>query len=96
VNGLFLIGLENLGTFGSSLYGQLMIAKLLLFSAMVVLAASNRFRLVPDFERSLDAAEPVVALRALRRSLAFETGCAIAVLALVAWLGTLEPPMSAQ
>ncbi|MES2443412.1 MAG: copper homeostasis membrane protein CopD [Pseudomonadota bacterium] len=95
VNGLFLIGLENLGSLGSSLYGQLMIAKLLLFSAMVALAASNRFRLAPDLERSLDAAEPVVALRALRRSLAFETGCAIAVLALVAWLGTLEPPMSA-
>jgi putative copper resistance protein D len=92
-NGLFLVGIDNLWSLGSSLYGQLLIAKLLLFGAMVALAAANRFRLVPKFERSLASGDPV-ATRALRRSLAIETGCMLAVLALVAWLGTLEPPMS--
>ena len=34
------------------------------------------------------------ALSALQRSLAVETGCIVMILALVAWLGTLEPPAS--
>lgn len=94
VNSWLLIGPANVLKLPSSLYGQLLIAKLLLFGAMAALAATNRFRLVPQFERSLVSADHGAALRALRRSLAIETGCAVAVLALVAWLGTLEPPMS--
>jgi copper resistance protein D len=96
VNSWLLIGPANILKLPSSLYGQLLIAKLLLFGAMAALAATNRFRLVPQFERSLPSADHRAALRALRRSLAIETGCAVAVLALVAWLGTLEPPMSAM
>lgn len=92
VNSWLLIGPANVLKLPDSLYGQLLIAKLALFGAMAALAAANRFRLVPAFERSLAASDHASALRALRRSLATETGCAIAVLALVAWLGTLEPP----
>jgi putative copper resistance protein D len=36
------------------------------------------------------------ALSTLRRSLGIEALCAITILALVAWLGTLEPLMSAM
>lgn len=96
VNSWLLVGPANILKLPSSLYGQLLIAKLLLFGAMAALAATNRFRLVPEFERSLASVDDAAALRALRRSLAIETGCAVAVLALVAWLGTLEPPMSAM
>jgi putative copper resistance protein D len=96
VNSWLLVGPANILKLPSSPYGQLLIAKLLLFGAMAALAATNRFRLVPEFERSLASADHIAALRALRRSLAIETGCAVAVLALVAWLGTLEPPMSAM
>lgn len=96
VNSWLLVGPANILKLPSSLYGQLLIAKLLLFSAMAGLAADNRFRLVPAFERSLASTDHVAALRALRRSLAIEAGCAAAVLGLVAWLGTLEPPMSAM
>jgi len=92
VNSWLLIGPANILKLPDSLYGQLLIAKLALFGAMAALAAANRFRLVPAFERSLASADHASALHALRRSLAIETGCAIAVLALVAWLGTLEPP----
>lgn len=95
VNSWLLIGPANVLKLPTSLYGQLLIAKLALFGAMAGLAAANRFRLVPAFERSLASDDHAGALRALRRSLAIETGCAIAVLALVAWLGTLEPPVSA-
>ena len=94
LNSWLLVGPANVLKLPESLYGQLLLAKLLLFGAMAALAAANRFRLVPAFERSLAVADHRGALRALRRSLTTETGCAIAVLALVAWLGTLEPPAS--
>lgn len=92
VNTWLLVGPANILRLPDSLYGQLLIAKLALFGAMAALAAANRLRLVPAFERSLATADHASALRALRRSLTIETGCAIAVLTLVAWLGTLEPP----
>lgn len=95
VNGWLLVGPANILKLPDSLYGQLLVAKLVLFGAMVALAGANRFRLVPAFERSLATADHAAALHTLRRSLTIETGCAIAVLALVAWLGTLEPPASA-
>jgi putative copper resistance protein D len=60
--------------------------KLVLFGAMLALAALNRWRLTP----ALAAGRPGAA-RALRRSLAAETLCALGVLALVALLGTLDP-----
>src|SRR3546814_15461216 len=47
VNGLILVGFENVGELGTSLYGQLLVIKLVLFGGMLVLAASNRFRLTP-------------------------------------------------
>ena len=90
VNGAFLIGLDRLPTLGDTLYGRLMIAKLALFTAMLALAAANRFRLTPAL-----AGDAPPAMRALRRSLATESGAALAIVALVAWLGTLEPPVSA-
>lgn len=92
INGWMLVGPANIVRLPATLYGQLLIAKLLLFGAMTALAAANRFRLVPKFERALAQANSVAGLNALRRSLVVETGCALAVLALVAWLGTLEPP----
>jgi hypothetical protein len=45
-------------------------------------------------ERSLAQADHGAALRALRRSLSLETGCAVTVLFLVAWLGALEPAVA--
>lgn len=89
-NGAYLIGWSNLGQLPMTLYGQLLIAKLLLFAAMLGLAAINRFRLTPYLGRTTEA-DPRNAIRALRRSLALESGAAIAILGLVAWLGTLEP-----
>jgi copper resistance protein D len=48
----------------------------------------------PAFGRSIKMSETDAAVGALRRSLIIETGAAIAILGLVAGLGTLEPPMS--
>ncbi len=96
VNGWLLVGAGNLLNLPSTRYGQLLLAKLALFAAMLGLASLNRFRLTPAFERSIAAADHRGALGTLRRSLAVEATCAITILALVAWLGTLEPPASAM
>ena len=96
VNAWLLVGVANLPNLAATVYGQLLIAKLVLFGAMLTLASFNRFRLTPAFERSITAVDHHGALRALRRSLAVEASCAVAILALVAWLGTLEPPASAM
>lgn len=93
VNSYILVGFANLATLPATLYGQLLIAKLVLFAAMLGLAAANRFRLTPAL--SSEAGDRSPQIGALRRSLALETGAAIAILVLVAWLGTLAPPVSA-
>ncbi len=92
VNSYALIGFANLPTLPATLYGQLLIAKLVLFAAMLGLAAANRFRLTPAL--ASEAGDRSAQIGALRRSLALEAGAAIAILALVAWLGTLAPPLS--
>ena len=96
VNGWMLVGVGNLTTLATTLYGQLLLAKLLLFAAMLGLASLNRFRLTPAFERAIAVADHRHALGGLRASLGIETACVVAILALVAWLGTLAPPASAM
>ena len=96
VNGWLLVGAGNPLSLPSTRYGQLLLAKLALFGTMLGLASLNRFRLTPAFERSIAGADHRGALGSLRRSLAVEAACAVTILALVAWLGTLEPPASAM
>lgn len=92
VNGWVIVGPENLSLLPSSLYGQLLIAKLLLFMAMLGLAAANRWLLTPRIEAGLATDDLSSAVRRLRASIAFEAGAATVIVALVAWLGTLSPP----
>ena len=92
VNSWLLVGPAGLGQLLTTLYGQLLVAKLALFGLMLGLAAINRYRLTPQLERALkdeDASPfaPVV------RSILIETAIAIVVLAVVSWLGTLSPPI---
>jgi putative copper resistance protein D len=65
-------------------YGRLVLLKVLLFIAMVGIAAVNRFRLTPR----LPAAS---ALRSLQRNSLFETGLGLVVLLVVGAMGTMEP-----
>ncbi len=95
VNGWLLVGPSHVSALTASLYGRLMLLKLLLFGAMLGLAAINRFRLTPRLGEC-DLADTRSAVRALRLSLLSEASCAIVILGLVAWLGTLEPPVSAM
>lgn len=72
-------------------YGRLLLVKLALVAAMVAVALGNRFRLLPRLLGSIDPAPP---LRALCRSVAVEQGLGLAVLAVVAVLGTWPPALT--
>lgn len=94
VNSWILIGPANIPALFTTLYGQLLLAKLALFVAMLGLAWANRFRLTPALATALRADDHGVAVQALRRSLVLEAAAALAILLFVAWLGLLAPPGS--
>lgn len=92
VNSWFLVGLDHLAGLWTTAYGRLLSLKLLMFAAMLALAAANRFRHTPAFGIALRTeAGAAAALPALRRSVLIETLIGFAVLFVVAWLGTQEP-----
>jgi putative copper resistance protein D len=92
VNSWLIVGPGHFDVLPASLYGRLLLAKVILFAAMLALAAANRYRLVPALAAAMAASDHRHALGVMRRSLLLEIGCAVVILALVAWLGTLEPP----
>jgi len=92
INSWFLVGLQHVSDFWKTLYGQVLLAKLVVFIGMLFLAASNRYFLTPGLQRILKDDFPQEnAITRLRRSLIVETLAAFVVLALVALLGTLAP-----
>lgn len=95
INGQMIIGVNDIAASLTAPYGQLLLAKLALFGLMLALAGLNRWRLTPGLKRSLAASDPAQALAAIRRSLLLEASAGTAILALVAWLGMLEPLPSA-
>lgn len=89
-NGYAIFGADITKLFQST-YGLLLAAKLVLFAAMLSLAANNRWRLTPVLERAAASDHSEGAWTRLRISVALEAAAGAAVLALVAWLGTLAP-----
>ncbi|EQB29703.1 copper homeostasis membrane protein CopD [Sphingobium ummariense] len=87
INAVMIVGSRQLPAVTQSHYGLLLGTKLLLFGLMLALAAVNRWWLSPDLEGAMRHR----AISRLRLSLAVETSAAIAIVALVAWLGTLAP-----
>ena len=61
---------------------------------MLTLAAINRFSLTPTLGLAVTPTASRHALQRLRLSLALETIAGIAILGLVAWIGSLEPPVA--
>jgi putative copper resistance protein D len=90
VNYIIIVG-PTLSGLIETWYGRLLLVKLALFATMLALAAANRFRLAPTLERARRDDDATAAVSALTRSLHFETGLAILILGLVAWIGTLDP-----
>lgn len=94
VNSWFLVGPQNVGAILRSAYGAILVAKLVLFAAMLGLATANRFRLTPRLALAGNPMTVFAATRALQRSITAETLLAAAVLVAVAVMGTLPPPAS--
>jgi putative copper resistance protein D len=86
VNSVMLVG--SFDAFVTSPYGRLLTVKIALFLAMVGVALVNRFRLLPRLSGPEAAATP---LRALARSVLVEQALGLAILAVVAVLGTWPP-----
>lgn len=70
----------------ASAYGQTLAAKVALFLAMLAFAAANRWRFTPQLEQAAGRDT-----RAIRMSLSLELCLGIAVVLVVALLGTLSP-----
>jgi putative copper resistance protein D len=84
---------EILGTQALSVgadYNRLLLAKIVLFVAMVAIAAYNRQRLTPQVA---DARDQGLAMRRLRRNSFAEAGLGLLILAIVAVLGRMTPHM---
>jgi putative copper resistance protein D len=86
LNTAMILGLDGFLAASGTTYGQLLAVKVTAFLLMLALAANNRFRLTPAFER-----DPVAARPALRRAIGIEIGLASLILILVAWLGMIDP-----
>lgn len=91
MNSWFLVGsLSNLVT---KTYGQLLLLKLVLFSAMVVFACSNRFFVVPTLLHS-STADMRSGLRKLLVNAVAEQCLGLAIILIVSFLGVTEPATS--
>ena len=88
-NGWRLVGsISNLVT---TPYGQLLALKVGLFLAMLALAAINRLWISPALWAPPLGSDTAPWLQRLKRHIAAEQGLAILVLAVVSWLGVIEP-----
>jgi len=76
-------------------YGQLLTLKIVVFAAMVGVAAINRYWLTPRLVLSAKDAAPS-ALRQLTRNSVIEIALGFAIFAIVGVLGTLHPAMHGQ
>ncbi len=97
VNSWFLLGPARWHALFTTDYGRLLVVKLALFALMLILAATNRYRFVPALNTSImDYSSTLPTLKRLRLSVFVETTLAVIVVAVVAVLGALAPPVSTQ
>lgn len=98
VNSALLLGPHPIAALIRDLYGNLLLVKVALFALMLLLAAMNRLQLAPVLHataRLVTGREPTTAaVHSLRISLLVEALLGLLVLAAVAILGTLQPPIS--
>ncbi len=89
INSWFLVG--SVTSLLTTLYGQILLAKLGLFGAMLALAAANRFWFVPRMIKTEDSRAPAVWLGRLRYHVLGEQFLGLMVLLAVSVLGTMRP-----
>jgi putative copper resistance protein D len=89
VNASILVG--SLHALLASQYGRLLILKLVVFGAMLLLAAANRFWLTPRLAISSSGEPGRAALRQLTRNSIIEIALGLLIFAIVGVLGTMHP-----
>jgi copper resistance protein D len=89
VNTWYLVG--SIPALVGTYYGQLLLAKIALFVAMVAVAAVNRLRFTPRLVHGASMSATQNAIGQLRRNAAIEALAGAAIICIVAVLGT-EPP----
>ena len=90
INSWFLVG--SVSSLLTTLYGQILLAKVAAFAAMLALAAANRFWLVPRMmETRAGSGEAAVWLARLRYHVLGEQFLGVMVLLAVSILGTMRP-----
>lgn len=93
VNSYFLVGTPS--ALFITTYGQLLVTKLVLFAAMVALAAANRLSHAPALARNVSAGTDTAASTArLRHAIQGELVLGVLVLAIVSALGAIAPAVS--
>ena len=96
VNSWFLVGPKHWPGVLDSTYGLLLTEKIALFAVMLLLAVRHRYRALPLLKQAIVEQRPFgTTLRRLRTTMAIEVLLALLVLAAVAVLGMLEPPVAA-
>jgi putative copper export protein/mono/diheme cytochrome c family protein len=90
VNTVFLAG--SVPALLGTTYGQLLLLKILLFLAMVAIAAINRLKLTPQ----LFAQRAARALRRLQRNAAIEAGLGLGIIVIVGALGNIPPALHVE
>ena len=89
-NGWRLVGsVSNLTT---TPYGQILVLKVGLFLAMLALAAINRLWISPPLWAPALNSDTAPWLNRLKHHIIAEQGLAVVILAVVSWLGVIEPP----
>ncbi len=91
LNAAFIFRPSDLLLLPSTTYGQLLLIKLIAFAGMLGFAGLNRFYLTPALSNSARSIDSATAISAMRMSIGLELALATSILALVAWLGTLDP-----
>jgi putative copper export protein/mono/diheme cytochrome c family protein len=90
VNTIFLAG--SVPALLGTAYGQLLLLKILLFLAMVAIAAVNRLWLTPQ----LSATTAAVAMRRLGRNALVEAALGLVIIAMVGALGSIPPALHVE
>jgi len=94
INTYYLAG--SIAALSGTRYGQLLLIKIVLFLAMVAIAAVNRLRLTPKLLQNADTSAAQKARRRLRRNAAVEASIGAIIIGIVAVLGTLPPASHAH
>jgi putative copper resistance protein D len=94
VNSWFLV--SPLANLIETEYGRLLLIKVALFAAMVGLAGLNRFWIVPALADPALASVSAIGLRRLRVHILLEQCLGLAIILVVAFLGTMEPAISSS